>query len=85
MSAPTHNVVLTSKTTGNKKPTYTEVGAAWPMQSGNGFSIQLNPGVVLDWRICETHYINLFKRADPTGWGTQPDRGPGDDDSPIPF
>lgn len=88
MAAPTHNMVLTSKSDGGKKPTYTEVGVAWPMPSGNGFSIQLNPGVVLDWRLGETHFINLFQRADSkpagSGWGTSPGQPP-TDGGPIPF
>jgi len=84
MAAPTHNVVLTSKTQAGKKPTYSEVGAAWSMQN-NKFNIQLNAGVVIDWRICETHYINLFPRAEakPTGWGTPPVANT--DEDPLPF
>lgn len=36
----------------------TFAGAGWATDYG-GVTIKLNPGVVLDWRMCEDHYIVL--------------------------
>lgn len=50
---PTHIVVVSHKTTKAKAV----VGVAW--QNEWGFSLCLNPGTVLDWRMCEEYFISV--------------------------
>jgi hypothetical protein len=52
-SRPTHWIVVTHKRT---KQWYV-VGAAWEHEWGTG--IVLNPGTVLDWRMCKEYYITF--------------------------
>ena len=47
-----------------------------------GISLKLNPGVVLDWRMNETHWINLNKapKSDKRIYENEPER-----EGDIPF
>ena len=59
---PTHNLCITRR----DAPTpFQEVGVAWMNDKGQ-LNIVLRDGVVLDWRIMETHRIMLFEARDPT-------------------
>lgn len=50
---PTHWIVVTHK----KTKRWHVVGAAWEHEWGTG--IELNPGTVLDWRMCKEYYITF--------------------------
>jgi hypothetical protein len=50
---PTHVVVLTHKDTKVKS----FVGAAW--ENEWGFTLVLNPGTVLDWRMHEEYFLSV--------------------------
>ena len=53
---PTHNVMLTHKVTKARSV----AGVGWEQEWG--FGIVLNPGVVLDWRMCDEYFITLRLR-----------------------
>jgi len=53
---PDFELMLASKDDNPKR--YSGVGKGWALGSG-GVSIQLNPGVVLDWRMNDDFWINL--------------------------
>ena len=55
---PTHVVVLTHKTT----KTSTVAGVAWSNEWG--YSVVLNPGVVLDWRMHEEYFIAIKRQKE---------------------
>jgi len=52
---PTHRLVLKEKD-GKRR---TIAGAGWVNEEG-WISLQLNPGVVLDSRLLEDHYLSLY-------------------------
>lgn len=54
---PTHVVVLTNKQTKITKV----VGAGWSEEWG--ISIVLDPGIVLDWRICDDYYLSVKPKS----------------------
>ncbi len=82
---PDYRVTVASKESDNRKTG--KVGAAWKNEHG-GISIQLDPGAVLDWRMCETHYITLWPVEDapraggPRSATRKHPRGAPDHDSP---
>lgn len=51
---PNRTVYLVHKDT----KVYTKVGVGWESVEGR-LSLILNPGVVIDWRMCEDYYINV--------------------------
>lgn len=51
---PNRTVFLVNK----KTKIYTRIGVGWETLEGK-LSIVLNPGIVLDWRMCESFYINI--------------------------
>ena len=72
---PTHQVVVTSKANPRDRSI---VGVAW--QSDWGFSMVLKAGIVLDWRMCETHFISIRptwenREARATGATPKPENG----------
>jgi len=62
---PTHTVRLASKYVGAAGRSYSTVGVAWLGPAGM-LSVQLNPGVVLDWRISEDYFINVIPNSPVT-------------------
>jgi len=64
---PDYRLVVGSKEKDdNGRRRYNEVGAAWSRADG-GIGIILNPGVVLDWRMCDQFYLSLFQEDDRRG------------------
>jgi hypothetical protein len=39
---PTHRIYSVSKTNGDAKPFWLEIGAAWPHKDGKGFNLKFN-------------------------------------------
>jgi len=88
---PDYRIVISERMEGGRKPFYHQVGVAWETQSGKGYLIHLNPGVVLDWRMNETHHIGMYpngyegdqyeKRPNPFKTDEDPSF-PSDDDAP---
>jgi hypothetical protein len=63
MSAPDFNLVLTTRD-GDRK--YSHVGVAWQSEGEKkGIHIQLNPGIVLDWRMMDDYYLSLYPKIRP--------------------
>lgn len=56
---PTHIVVVSHKVTKHRAV----VGVAW--ENEWGFSLMLNPGTVLDWRMCEEYFISVKPASTP--------------------
>ena len=50
----------------NGRRRHNVVGAAWSRADGS-IGIILNPGVVLDWRMCDQFYLSLFPEDDRHG------------------
>ena len=64
--APTHNLCVQRRPVeeGDDPGPNVQVGVAWLNDESGHVSIVLNDGVVLDWRMRETHYMTLYKRRD---------------------
>lgn len=65
MNSPNFSLVIQRKAPdpkpGHKNPNpFIQVGAAWLNDNGS-ITLRINDGVVLDWRMAETHHIRLFK------------------------
>jgi len=63
---PTHNLVVQRRPLeeNGKAGPYIQVGVGWLREESGHLSISLDDGIVLDWRMKETHFITLFKRRD---------------------
>lgn len=86
MAAPTHNLVLARRQEIPGKNKFTQVGVAWFDPAKNSLSLKLNEGVVLDWRMDDTHNLSLYPAkaaaTGPAGMAPPPTRNDAD---PIPF
>lgn len=76
---PTHNIVLIRKDPEGKpgkKNTNpgVPVGVAW-QNNNDSYMIRLNDGVVLDWRMMETHTLHLFTRSYSNGKTEEKEHG----------
>lgn len=61
-SRPTHSVVLRRRTAErNGRTVYSKIGVAWLDEASGNMNITLNDGVVLDWRMMESHGIACYK------------------------
>ncbi len=79
---PGYNLILADKSNTKNQ---TKAGAAWVSPEGY-ISIQLNPGVSIDYKDCERFYISLYPLKDderPPSGG--PPRDGFDDGNDIPF
>lgn len=70
MAKPTHRLTLKHKEGGISS----SVGVAWPSKNGRGFTIRLNPGIVISHRDLEDHFLGMWEIEYPAAVST-PDPG----------
>ena len=83
---PDHEVFLVTKQppVGSDTRVYTKVGVAWSIFDGAALNVVLNPGTVLDWRLCEDFYITIKPPVEPPPHRDE-DGPPPDTGEDIPF
>jgi len=61
MPRPTHNLVIRQRVkTPGEKGAYSKCGVAWLDDETGNIGIRLHDGVVLDWRMNDTHTISAY-------------------------
>lgn len=72
MSRPDFNLCIARKggQEDGRPSFFQRVGAGWRNRSGRGYSIKLDDGVVLDWRMMDSHSVYLFPnfKEEPSGY-----------------
>ena len=63
MAQPDFHICVGKKNQQQQKIRYHRVGAAWIVVGSGNISVKLDDGVVLDWRMCETHLILLISNT----------------------
>lgn len=60
---PTHNFCIKRRST-DQRQRYVQVGVGWHDPETGSMGISLSDGVVLDWRMKDTHTMVFFPRRD---------------------
>lgn len=79
---PTHYLIIRPKDKNSRGRT--RAGVAWMNEEG-WLSIVLHPGIVLDHRLCEDHYLSVYPYKGNDDEPPMPEDAPEEYDDDIPF
>lgn len=81
MARPDFEVYLVTKQppAGHESRVYTKIGVGWHIFDGEATNIVLNPGTVVDWRMCQDFFITIKPRWRGHGYNGPPPHTDADD------